>query len=1045
MTRTRPLRAALALCAAAGLLTGAAPPLAAQAAGSIRGVVRNVEDNTPIVRASVTIDALGMRAFTNEDGRYQLNNVPAGLHSVTARFLGFAPGLRDSVLVRAGQTVVADFQMRPQALSLSEIVVTGVSEATSRARLPFTVASVSRDAMPVPPVSVLQSIQGKVSGVSMIADAQPGAGISVLLRSPTSINKGSTPLIVVDGAILTASSVDISPQDIESIEVIKGAAAASLYGSRAASGVIQIRTVRGSRIDEGRTRLILRSEYGTSSIMKPIEWSVCHDLQMNVAQTAYLDPAGQPVDTAGGILGRQNAEDSPYLFQDQPYPGSTYDHIEALFNPGQYMTNLASLGHNSGTTSWLATVSQHKTAGVVRENDGYRRYDVRVNLDHRLGSDLSVSMSAMHMNSKQEDPGGNPFFDFIHQSPDVDLLQPDEDGTPYAFQPDPIGIRANPLYRMATQEHWDYRSRIVAGLDLRYNPLPWLAVAANGSYDRSNRRSEDFIPRGVKTPDYPTGDIGSSNLSNATTEGINASAGVTVRRGFGDFQTTTAARVLIEHQNDNSVTAYADEAAVGGIPDLDAYLTLENTSSEQTIRSRGYYLTTDLDYAERYIVSALARRDGSSLFGSEQRWHWYYRASAAWRLSAESWWPFPYTVNEFKLRYSRGTAGGRPSFSDRFEVFGLGTYGLTLGTLGNTQLKPEKTTEQEFGLDAVAFERVQLGLTYARQRTVDQLVSVPLPAVYGFAAQWQNAGTIEGHTYEGTLEARLVQSSKVRWSVTLIADVSRNELVEYDRPCHSQGLLGTRCAGQVLGEMWGQRLWRTYDDLPAVHANSHDAFDINDDGLLVPVGAGNTWRDGVAKELWLTDVDIDGVSYEWGLPTRVLDPLTGQPARVLIGDANPDMNWGISTQVRFGPLNVYALVGGQIGGHVYHQTKQRMYQYSRNGEVDQYGKADELKKPSTYYSERLYNGNIASGWFVEDATYTKLREVSLRLSLTPRQLPVLSRVGMDRVLLSVIGRNLLIFTGYSGYDPEIGGVISRIDSFDFPTYRTITFSVEVEF
>ena len=105
MTRIRPLRAALALCAAAGLLTGAAPPLAAQAAGSIRGVVRNVDDNTPIVRASVTIDALGMRAFTNEDGRYQLNNVPAGLHSVTARFLGFAPGLRDSVLVRAGQTV----------------------------------------------------------------------------------------------------------------------------------------------------------------------------------------------------------------------------------------------------------------------------------------------------------------------------------------------------------------------------------------------------------------------------------------------------------------------------------------------------------------------------------------------------------------------------------------------------------------------------------------------------------------------------------------------------------------------------------------------------------------------------------------------------------------------------------------------------------------------------------------------------------------------------------------------------------------------------
>ena len=1044
MTKTHPLRAALILCAAAGLLTGAAAPLAAQATGTIRGVVRNVDDDTPIARARVTIEALPIRAFTNEDGRYQLNNVPAGLHSVTARYLGFAPALSDSVLVRAGQTVVADFRMRPQALTLSEIVVTGVSQATSRARLPFTVASVSMDEIPVPPVSVLQSLQGRVSGVSMVADAQPGGGLSVLLRSPTSINKGSAPLIVVDGAILTASSVDISPQDIESVEVIKGAAAASLYGSRAASGVIQIRTVRGSQVEEGRTRLTVRSEYGTNSIMKPIKWSQYHDLQMNEAQKAYLDAAGQPVDTAGGIFGRQDAAGSQYLFQDQPYPGPVYDHIDALFDPGQYMTNVVSLGHNSGSTNWLATVSQHKTAGVVRENDGYSRYDVRVNLDHRVGSVLSVSMSAMHMNSKQEDPGGNPFFDFIHQSPDVDLLQPDEDGTPYTFQPDPIGIRANPLYRMATQEHWDYRSRVVGGMDVHYNPLPWLAFAANGSYDRSNRRSEDYIPRGVKTPDYPTGNIGASDLYNATTEGINASAGVTVTRGFGDFQTTTAARVLIERQDDNSVTAYADEAAVGGIPDLDAYITLDNTSSEERIRSQGYYLTTDLDYAERYIVSALVRRDGSSLFGSEQRWHWYYRASAAWRLSAEPWWPFPYTLNEFKLRYSRGTAGGRPSFADRFEVFGVGSSGLTLGTLGNTRLRPERTTEQEFGLDAVAYERVQLGLTYARQRTVDQLIAVPLASIFGFSSQWQNAGTIEGHTYEGTLEARLVQSSKVRWSVTLIADRSSNTLVEYDRPCHRDDL-NYRCAGHAMTEMWGQKPWQSYDDLPAVHANSHDAFDINDDGVLVPVGAGNTWRDGVANDLWLTDVEIDGINYAWGMPSLVLNDTTGQPAFALLGDANPDLNWGISTQVRFGQLNVYALVGGQIGGRVYNATKQRMYQYSRNGEVDQYGKADELKKPSIYYSEELYNGNNNSGWFVEDATYTKLREVSVRLSLTRRQLPVLSRVGMQRVLLSVIGRNLYEFTDYSGYDAEIGGVLTRTDSFDFPTYRTMTFSVEIEF
>ena len=1041
MSRTRWLTALLGAGAMVVLAAASARPLPGQATGTIRGTVRNADDNAPIGGARVSVEALRMAALTNADGRYELRNVPAGPQSVTVRFIGFGLEMRE-VLSNPGQTTVADFRMRAQALMMSEVVITGVSEATSRAKLPFTVAKVTTEAIPVPPTVALGSIKGRVAGVNLITGGQPGDSSTVVLRSPTSIFKSSSPLIVVDGAILTESSVDISSQDIESVEVIKGAAAASLYGSRAASGVIQIRTNRGSQIQEGRTRLIVRSEYGTNAIMKPIEWARHHNLRMNATQTAYQ--------TAGGLdtLERQFAAPSRFLFQDQPYPTPTYDHIASLFDPGQYMTNSLSIGHNSGTTSWLATAIQHKTAGVVKENDGYGRYDFKVNLDHRVTNDLSVSMSTFHMESKQEDPGGDTFFDFIHQAPDVDLLQPDPDGTPYIFQPDPLGIRANPLYQMATQEHWDYRGRTVGSMDLRFNPTSWLGFTANGSYDRSDRRNEDWVPRGVKTPESPTGSVGSSNLFNGQTEGINASAGLTLTRAFGDLSTKTSARVLIEHQDDKRVTANADVALVGGIPDLDAFSTLQNTSTEEKIRSQGYYLTTDLDYGERYIVSALARRDGSSLFGSEQRWHWYYRASGAWRMSAETWWPFVNTVSEFKLRYSRGTAGGRPEFADRFEVFNLGTSGITLGTLGNVFLRPEKTTEQEFGIDAVALERVSLNLSYAKQRTVDQLIQVPLPALFGFSGQWQNAGTLEGHTYEGTLDAHLIQTDKVRWGLTFIADRSRNRLVEYDRPCHSEGLLGNRCAGQVLGQMWGQRLWQSYEDLPAKHANSLDAFDINDDGLLVPVGVGNTYRNGVTggvtDSLWGTTVTIDGTNYAWGMPQRVLDA-TGQPARVLIGDANPDMNWGVSSQLRVGQLNVYALIGGQIGGHVYNSTKQRMFQYSRSREEDQDGKPEELKKPSTYYTGALYNGNLASQWFVEDATYTKLREVSVRFGLTPRQLPVLSRLGMERVLLAAIGRNLHEWTNYTGYDAEVGNVIERRDNFGFPTYRTFTFSVEIEF
>ena len=1042
MTVPRRIAAALVAIMMAALWCVPAA-LQAQNTGTIRGTVRNSADNSPIVGAQVSIGALGIGMSTNADGRYTIPNVPPGVHTVTVQLIGYASDQREGVQVAAAQTATVDFGLRTQVLSMSEIVVTGVTEATSRAKIPFTVSKVSADMIPVAPQAAVTAIQGKVAGVNMVTSAQPGEGSALVLRTPTSINRTNSPLIVVDGAILTESSTDLSALDIESIEVVKGAAAASLYGSRAAAGVVQIRTNRGSQFQEGATRFRIRTEYGMNSIMRSIGWAQSHNLRLNANQTRFVDSQGRDTTRAFAAV-------SQFGFQDQPFPGQTYDHIAAFFDPGEYVTNSFTLGHNSGNTNWIATGSQHHTAGAVLGNEGYSRYDFRVNLDHRLRNDLSASLSAFHMRSKQEDLAGDPFFDFIHQMIDVDLLQPDPDGTPYAFQPDPVGIRANPLYQIATQEHWDRRARTIASGDLRYNPVSWLALTVNGSYDRSDRNNTDYIPRGVKTPESPTGGIGSSSRFSGITTGLNASAGISIARNFGLLQTRSAARVLMEHEDNETITADADDAAVGGIPDLDAFLTLGNGSTESAIRARGYYLTGDADYADKYIFSGLIRRDGSSLFGSEERWHNYYRASAAYRIAAEEWWPIA-SINEFKLHVSRGTAGGRPNFADRFEVFGLGTSGLTLQTLGNRFLKPEKTTETEIGLDIVAFERLSLALAYARQRTEDELVQVPLPSVYGFGTQWQNAGTIEGNTLEGTLEARLVDRQNVRWSMTLIADRSRNNIVEYNRPCHSDGI-SYRCAGARLGEMYMERLWHTHADLPAVHANSHDAFQVNDDGLLVPVGVGRTYKDGTTgcTEIgttvgcWGKNIVIDGVTYAWGMPRKFNTP-TGVPALVATGDANPDMNFGVSTQVRFGRLSLYALMGGQIGGDVYNATKQRMYQHLRNGEIDQTGKPEELKKPTTYYSGPLYNANTRIDWFVEDGSYAKLREASIRFGVPTQRLPLLQRLGTDNIWLSLVGRNLFVLTNYSGYDPEVGGVITRIDSFVYPTYRTFTFSVDIEF
>jgi TonB-linked SusC/RagA family outer membrane protein len=986
----------------------------------------------------VHIDGRGMGALSGAEGNYLLQNVPAGSYTVVAQFLGYATERRTEIVVAAGQRVQVDFTMRAQALALDGLVVTGVTEATTRAMVPFSVGRVSQEALAAPPMDAASALQGRLAGVNIVSSGGPGAGTDILFRTPTSINRDNTPLIVVDDVILSQSSVDLSTLDIESIEVIKGAAAASLYGSRAAAGVLNIRTLRGGSLPADRMQFRVRSEFGSSGIANPIGWAQYHNFRVN--------DAGDFLDAGGNIVPRGLAATTQYGFQDQRYPGKVYDHIGSLFNPGNYTTHSATIGYNGGNTNWLAVVTRRDEAGVVRENKGYQRNDFRLNLDHRLRDDLRVAISAFHMRSERAQLPSNTFFDFIHQAPDIDLLQPDPDGTKYIFQPDEQGIRVNPLYQIATQENIANRLRTMASVNMRYNPLAWMAVDVNASYDRSDRVNRAFTPKGIKTPNYPSGGPGSVSRSTGSTDGVNASLGMSVTRDMGLLRTRTSVRGLLEREDNSSFSASGQDLAVGGIGELPAVKVPSISSSSNAIRSSGYFLNTDLTYDDRYIFNALVRRDGSSLFGSMERWHTYYRVSGAYRLAQESWWTID-QISELKLRYSRGTAGGRPNFADRFETFSLQTGGgLSLSTLGNQYLKPEKTTEQEIGLDAIAFDRFSLQLNYATQTTRDQLIAVPLPSLYGFSSQWQNAGTIEGHTLEGSLETRLISRPNLKWSITLLGDRSRNEILDYDRPCHSSGL-SYRCAGEVLGVMYGNKFLTSHNELGGIHANSRDAFQVNDDGLLVAVGAGNSWRDGVAKDLWGTNVVIDGVSYPWGRPIRLLGD-DGTPMTVKIGDSNADLKWGVSQQLQWRAFTLGALLDGQIGGDVYNNTKQRMYQYARHRDADQAGKPEGEKKPAAYYTSGtsgLYNGNVNISWFVEDASFTKLREVSLRYRLDSARIGQLSRIGIDNATLALIGRNLFLWTNYSGYDPEVGGAIGRIDDFHYPTYRTLTASVEIQF
>jgi TonB-linked SusC/RagA family outer membrane protein len=1040
---------ALAIAAALLLLPGAA---LAQT-GTVSGTVVDAQTGDPVSGAQVSIEGTRRGTLSGEDGSYTVTDVRPGTYTVAVQRIGYATARQEGVRVQQGAVASVDFRLREHALRLDEVVATGVADPIEGRRMPFSVGRLSGDNLGVPnPQSGFAQIQGRIPGVSIVRPSgQPGTGLSMLLRTPTSVVRNNSPMYVVDGVVLKSTAggttVDIESLDIESIEVVKGAAAAALYGSRAAAGVIAITTHRGSHIPQDRTQFTVRSELGVSSLARQVPLAQYHFYEVGDDGRYIHRTDGMPTDDRGA---RAVADDR---MMTRPYP-EHFNNVAEFFQPGRFMTNSASLAHNTGATNFLLSVNNVREEGTIVTNDGYERTNFRANIDHRPLDNVTLSTSIYHSRSWRDDltgPGGatqdgSPFWHLMMFEPDIDLGARDEDGH-FIQQPDPTLARENPIWRQTTRDFKEHRGRTLLNATARFVPFDWLSFDGTFSYDNSDIFRDRYTPRGIPFvsigDDEDTAD-GSLSQQEVDTDVINAAASARLLWTFGDLTARTTLRGLMERESYIRTTAIGRDFWVEGVRSLDVARDMESSSFWQEIRANGWFVQTGLDYGGRYIADLLVRRDGSSLFGPEARWQTYYRASAAYRMAEEAWWPFAGFITEFKPRYSIGTAGGRPNFSDQYETWNISSEGVvTKGTLGNRFLEPEHTTEQEAGLDIIFRDRVQLELTYARQVTDGQLVQIPQPAATGFSLQWQNAGEITGNTLEATLEALVLQTPNLSWTSTLVGDRSRSHITRWDRPCYigSGTLFSWRCEGANLTEMHGFRHLQGFDELPEHHSGSQAAFDVNDDGYLVPVGAGGSWRDG----RWGEQVEIDGESYAWGMPILLRDE-AGSPDRVLIGEGNPDVTLGWINQLRWRDLSFSTHLHAQLGGDIYNQTKQRLYQHYRHGDLDQAHKPEDERKPIDYY-QILYNTNNATQHFVEDGTFLKVRELAVNYTLGEAMLGRLgvARVGADRVRVGLVGRNLFTFTGYSGFDPEVGTLFNRRDYMNWPNVRTVTANVEIRF
>lgn len=1090
----RGLRVLYAAAAVLAALTASTVPALAQTTGTIRGTVVDATSQRPLSGAQVFVPSPAQGAvagtalgtITDNQGRFLIPNVPAGQHTVRVQLIGYEQDTR-TVTVEAGQSAAVTFRINPTALQLDEVVVTGVAGATPKAKLPFSVDKLNVEDLPVPATTAASALQGKAAGVHVSSGTgQPGQAPSILLRGATSIMAGGSggrddlgriqgPLLIIDGVIASGDQqalADIDPNNIESIEVVKGAAAASLYGSRAASGVIQIQTKRGSQLQDDQTRYTLRTEYGQSDLANRIGFNNSHAFRLDPGGTTFVDTLGNPVTFEDAV---PKVTNTSRLFHDNPFPGQTFDQLDLFFNPGQFVQNYISAEGRSGNTNYYASFSNLNETGVVRFNDGYNRQSFRLNLDHGLRDDLQVSLSTSYSTSSQdlldEGEGATPFFNLTFVSPVVDLLKMNEETGQLEINM-PRSLEENPLYAIRYRDLTRDRKRFMGSGLIRWAPLVWFDLEGNVSYDRSDENTSSYYPKG-----YAAGAVDPSPFTSGQVtrwadddEALNASATASLYRSFGRLTTKTKARYLYEDASEGGFYTQAGDLVAANVPTLTVAAGDKLAESYQRdIRSEGYFLITSLDLDDKYIADALVRRDGSSLFGADERWQTYYRLSGAWRVGREPWFQIP-GMNEFKLRGSYGTAGGRPRFEAQYETYNVVLGKLVPATIGNRELKPEFSREIEVGLDTEFFDRIGLGITYADTRTEDQILPVPLPGFAGFRAQWRNVGVLQSNSWEGSLEATLAQTRNLSWSGRVLFDRTRTIIDELDiAPFGTGSSTAYRIApGLQLGTFYGHKFARSCSDLSQAAQQFCSQFVTNDDGYLVwtggqalTAGVGPDGKAGTNDDVWGTTCSKEvaglvqsSVGCEFGLPVySQCENANGDPSvDCVLGVTQPDFNLSFSSNLNWKGVGLYALLDGSFGFDVYNLTGQWAYREEMAAAVDQAGKPETEKKPVKYYLD-LYDIAAVNNHFVEDGTYMKLRELSLRYTFNQDQLRRMRIPGSDRISLGLIGRNLLTWTNYSGYDPEVGNpysefgsaVIDRFDGYQYPNFRTLTGGVEISF
>jgi TonB-dependent starch-binding outer membrane protein SusC len=975
----------------------------AQGVGSISGVVVDATTRTPIPLAQIQMVGTTRGVTTSEDGRFRIAGIRPGVYQVRVLRLGFQASSQ-SVTVTDGGSSEITFALNPAAVSLEEVVTTATGERERKREIGSAVATVEPKQEQIASAqTVSQLLTGKVAGVDVAeAGGTVGGGSRIRIRGANSISLGNEPLIIVDGIkfnnsigvddVTGASTIDvggqvpsrfndINPEDIESIQVLKGPAAAAQYGTAAANGVLQITTKHGT---SGHARWNAFVEGGT---IKDVT-----DYPANFAQTG--------VRTSNGTTTGFCDLDSQTLGLCTPIAGglTSFNPLVAFspFITGHRGAFGTSVSGGSEQISYYLSGNFDKQQGVFEINTDQRasgRANLNVQLRDNWNVQLGTSYLADHLRLPQNDnnilgilPGG--------------LLGGTED--------DPVthGYLAGqtPQQIFAINTRQDVQ-RFENSINTSYQPLSWLTATGVAGLDYLNRYDNEVVPpNSVFFGDLPEGNRTSNPYSI-----YNYTANGTLSAAFNptsSVKLTTKVSGLFSKELVRGTRAFG-AVLLGGTGSLEGatarFAVGETNTDNKTVSG---LIREDVAFRDRIFLSAALRNDKNSAFGQDFGSINYPSYTLSWVVNEEPFFPKTDWVSSLRLRAANGRSGQRPNFRDAITFFNAQTVtvnsadvpGITVGGTGNIDLKPERSRETELGFDAGFFgERLGIEVTHYDKRTDDLLIAVPLAPSLGLTStQFKNLGSVSNKGWEFNANARILDVEPVAFNVNFSASTNDNKLLT----------LGELSPGQeVPAIVFGNQEHRVGYPLGGYWGRSVTFNDANGDHIIAE------------SELTVSDTDV-----------YLGNPLPKQQVSV-----TPEFTL-------FKVLRISALFDHKGGYRLFDTTRRFRCAF---------GICQEAFDKNTPLLDQAANLAINFGTdapYVEDASFTKLRELSFTLT-APESMRRL--VGGRAMELSIAGRNLHTWTKYKGFDPESnstpGANFGTSDFLTLPPTRSWTARVNINF